>query len=79
MAGGEPGAVGRNYVLRADGSTVPLGGTAKIDMNPGDVFIIETPAAAASARRWSRRKRRSSRVPFPVKRERGVANALALG
>jgi 5-oxoprolinase (ATP-hydrolysing) len=43
MAGGEPGAVGRNYVLRADGSTVPLGGTAKIDMNPGDVFVIETP------------------------------------
>jgi 5-oxoprolinase (ATP-hydrolysing) len=43
MEGGEPGAVGRNYVLRADGSTVPLGGTAKIDMHPGDVFVIETP------------------------------------
>jgi 5-oxoprolinase (ATP-hydrolysing) len=43
MEGGEPGAVGRNYVLRADGSTVPLGGTGKIDMNPGDVFVIETP------------------------------------
>ena len=28
---------------RADGSTVELGGTDKIDMQPGDCFIIETP------------------------------------
>jgi len=45
MAGGAPGAVGRNYVIRADGTIVPLGGTAKIEMNPGDVFVIETPGA----------------------------------
>jgi 5-oxoprolinase (ATP-hydrolysing) len=43
MAGGEPGAVGRNSVVRADGTVVPLAGTAKIEMNPGDVFVIETP------------------------------------
>ena len=43
LAGGEPGAVGRNYVLRTDGSTVPLAGTGKIEMKPGDVFVIETP------------------------------------
>jgi 5-oxoprolinase (ATP-hydrolysing) len=43
MAGGAPGAVGRNYVLRTDGTSVPLGGTGKIEMNPGDVFVIETP------------------------------------
>src|SRR5262249_13054860 len=43
MAGGAPGAVGRNYVVRTDGSTVPLSGTGKTDMRPGDVFVIETP------------------------------------
>jgi 5-oxoprolinase (ATP-hydrolysing) len=43
MAGGAPGAVGRNYVVRADGSTVALSGTGKVEMDPGDVFVIETP------------------------------------
>jgi 5-oxoprolinase (ATP-hydrolysing) len=43
MAGGAAGAVGRNYVVRATGPIVPLGGTARIEMNPGDVFVIESP------------------------------------
>ncbi|HEX2100659.1 MAG TPA: hydantoinase B/oxoprolinase family protein, partial [Candidatus Synoicihabitans sp.] len=43
MAGGEPGQVGRNWVERVDGSTVPLGGADKADLGPGDVFVIETP------------------------------------
>jgi 5-oxoprolinase (ATP-hydrolysing) len=43
MAGGEPGAVGKNYVLRADGSRTDLGSTDKTEMNPDDVFVIETP------------------------------------
>lgn len=43
MAGGEPGTVGRNHVMRTDGSVVPLGGTAGIEMGPGDIFVIETP------------------------------------
>jgi len=43
MAGGEPGAVGKNYVIRADGSRTDLGSTDKTEMNPGDVFVIETP------------------------------------
>jgi 5-oxoprolinase (ATP-hydrolysing) len=30
-------------VLRSDGSTVELQGSAKIEMNAGDVFVIETP------------------------------------
>ena len=42
-AGGQPGKVGRNSVLRTDGSTVELQGADKIDMNAGDVFVIETP------------------------------------
>jgi 5-oxoprolinase (ATP-hydrolysing) len=43
MAGGEPGQVGRNWVERVDGSTVPLGGADKAELGPGDVFVIETP------------------------------------
>ena len=43
MAGGDPGMVGRNYVERADGSIEELTGTDMADMNPNDVFVIETP------------------------------------
>ncbi|MTV36150.1 hydantoinase B/oxoprolinase family protein [Duganella radicis] len=43
MAGGEPGALGRNSVQRADGRVEVLGHIGKTDMQPGDVFIIETP------------------------------------
>ena len=42
-AGGGPGLVGRNRVERADGTVQALSGTAMADMNPGDVFVIETP------------------------------------
>jgi 5-oxoprolinase (ATP-hydrolysing) len=43
VAGGGPGARGRNYVLREDGSRENLGGTDMTEMNPGDVFVVETP------------------------------------
>ncbi len=43
MAGGGPGQCGRNYVVRADGSQQDLGATDSTLMNPGDVFVIETP------------------------------------
>ena len=43
LEGGAPGALGRNHVERADGSVVELKGTDRIDMKPGDCFIIETP------------------------------------
>jgi 5-oxoprolinase (ATP-hydrolysing) len=43
MAGGLPGARGRNHVERADGTVVELGPTDKIELRPGDVFVIETP------------------------------------
>jgi len=43
MAGGEPGALGRNTVLRADGSVEQLGHIGKTDMQPGDIFVVETP------------------------------------
>jgi 5-oxoprolinase (ATP-hydrolysing) len=43
MAGGEPGKVGRNWVERADGSTLLLAGADKAELVPGEVFVIETP------------------------------------
>jgi 5-oxoprolinase (ATP-hydrolysing) len=43
MAGGGPGATGRNRVLRADGEVVELRGCDQIEMNAGDAFVIETP------------------------------------
>ena len=43
LNGGEPGAVGRNWVERADGTHEEFGGTHEIEMRAGDVFVIETP------------------------------------
>ena len=43
MAGGSPGEVGRNSVERADGSVERLGHIGSAQMQPGDVFVIETP------------------------------------
>ena len=43
MAGGSPGALGRNRVERADGSTVELAGCDSAEVQPGDMLVIETP------------------------------------
>ena len=43
LDGGGPGAPGINRVERADGSVEPLGGTAAVEMAPGDAVVIETP------------------------------------
>jgi len=43
LNGGGDGLVGRNYVERRDGKVEELGGTATVELNPGDVFVIETP------------------------------------
>ncbi|OYO28664.1 hydantoinase B/oxoprolinase family protein [Janthinobacterium sp. PC23-8] len=43
MAGGAPGALGRNYVERLDGAVEELPHIGKAQMWPGDVFVIETP------------------------------------
>ena len=41
--GGEPGAVGRNWIERTDGSQDVLTATDIRDVSAGDVFVIETP------------------------------------
>ena len=43
MAGGEPGDVGRNWVERGDGTRTELSFADETCMQPGDVFVIETP------------------------------------
>ncbi len=43
LAGGLPGACGRNAVERADGSVEELPGVAQVRVGPGDVLVIETP------------------------------------
>lgn len=43
LAGGEPGATGRNRVEHADGRITELPGVAQIELQVGDVFVIETP------------------------------------
>lgn len=42
-AGGEPGACGRNYVIRAEVREEEFSFVASTDMHAGDVFVIETP------------------------------------
>jgi N-methylhydantoinase B len=43
MAGGEAGSLGLNYVEYQNGNIEVLKNTASVTMQPGDVFVIETP------------------------------------
>jgi 5-oxoprolinase (ATP-hydrolysing) len=43
IAGGADGAVGRQWVDRADGGRTPLAGVDRAEVGPGDVVTIETP------------------------------------
>jgi 5-oxoprolinase (ATP-hydrolysing) len=43
MAGGRPGALGRNRIVRADDTVVTMGGCDRVDVEPGDVLVVETP------------------------------------
>ncbi len=43
LQGGEPGAAGRQWVERADGSRHEMTGTDQAELRPGDAFVIETP------------------------------------
>ncbi len=43
LAGGSPGAVGRNYVDRKNGSREEFGATHEVLMAADDCFVIETP------------------------------------
>ena len=43
MAGGAPGALGRNWIERADGAVHHMGGADSAPIRPGDVWVLETP------------------------------------
>ncbi|WP_066427027.1 hydantoinase B/oxoprolinase family protein [Anabaena sp. 4-3] len=43
LCGGEAGKVGRNYVERSNGTVEELSSKAVVEMDAGDVFVIETP------------------------------------
>ena len=43
LAGGSAGTVGRNTLLRADGSSEDLGARAQVEVGPGDRLRVETP------------------------------------
>jgi 5-oxoprolinase (ATP-hydrolysing) len=51
LEGGDPGALGRNWVERADGSVEELSGTDRVEMDAGDVFVIETPGGGGFGER----------------------------
>ncbi|MFN0318073.1 MAG: hydantoinase B/oxoprolinase family protein [Burkholderiales bacterium] len=44
LAGGNPGACGRNWVERTDGSIEEFGAQHEIEVHAGDVFVLHTPA-----------------------------------
>jgi 5-oxoprolinase (ATP-hydrolysing) len=43
MAGGGPGALGRHWIERVDGTTTPMKGCDSTSVAPGDVLVVETP------------------------------------
>jgi 5-oxoprolinase (ATP-hydrolysing) len=50
VAGGAPGALGRNWIERAGGTREDYGATFQVDMNPRDVFVVETPGGGGFGR-----------------------------
>ena len=43
VAGGSSGALGRNWVERADGAKEEFGATFAVEMQAGDLFVVQTP------------------------------------
>ena len=50
LAGGGEGALGKNSVIRKDGRVEVLKGTDGAEMQPGDVFLVETPGGGGYGR-----------------------------
>ena len=76
LEGGQPGQTGRNWVERAGGGIEQLSGTDSTEMQPGDVFVIQTPSGGgfgaaergrAAAGLAPRRLARVSLDPMPLR------------
>jgi 5-oxoprolinase (ATP-hydrolysing) len=50
LDGGGPGALGRHWIEHQDGSVTPLQGCDTAQLQPGDVFVIETPGGGGFGR-----------------------------
>ena len=50
VAGGSAGEPGRNWVERAGGGREEFGATCRVEMQPGDVFVIQTPGGGGFGR-----------------------------
>jgi 5-oxoprolinase (ATP-hydrolysing) len=50
MAGGSPGALGRHWIERADGTIVPMAGCDSVAVGAGDLFVLETPGGGGYGR-----------------------------
>ena len=51
MAGGDDGKVGRNTIIRHDGTSESLSATATVELEQGDKLVIETPGGGGYGRR----------------------------
>jgi 5-oxoprolinase (ATP-hydrolysing) len=51
LDGGEPGATGRNLVIRRNGAVEDIGGCAQAYLEAGDKVVIETPAGGGFGRK----------------------------
>jgi len=51
LEGGEAAKTGINRIVRADGSEETLSGTATVQLNDGDIFIIKTPGGGGYGKR----------------------------
>ena len=56
MAGGGPGATGRNWIERVSGVIEELPGNVRAEVNAGDVVVIETPGGGGYGRAGVTRK-----------------------
>ncbi|XP_066249060.1 5-oxoprolinase [Euwallacea similis] len=50
MEGGEPGALGLNLLIKADGRTINLGPKTAVQVLPGDTFRLHTPGGGGFGR-----------------------------
>jgi N-methylhydantoinase B/oxoprolinase/acetone carboxylase alpha subunit len=51
LEGGEAAKTGINRIVRDDGSEEKLSGTATVQLNEGDTFIIKTPGGGGYGKR----------------------------
>jgi 5-oxoprolinase (ATP-hydrolysing) len=64
LAGGAPGALGRHWVERADGSITPMDGCDSVELAAGDVFVLESPGGGGYGEELS--PPAPSRLPRPA-------------